>query len=65
MAEWLENPSVLEAVDVIACLVFWSTKVGYNTDQLLALMEERLAVWRERKWEQQPNGTFHHVKDES
>lgn len=60
--EFIEKPSFEEASDSLACLIAWAHLNG-GVHKLLEASERKLAVNWTRRWERQPDGTYHHVKE--
>ncbi|MBV8979683.1 MAG: hypothetical protein JO086_02175 [Acidimicrobiia bacterium] len=61
VGEFLVQPSVNEAIDVLATVVLWAARSGTPPDELLCQAWARLQVWRRRTYVRQPDGTYHHV----
>ncbi|MHB1782905.1 MAG: hypothetical protein ACYCTE_09480 [Acidimicrobiales bacterium] len=49
--EFLDEPSLDEAIDCLANLVHWAHLSGVDSDVFSERAFERLAVWRNRTWE--------------
>ncbi len=60
--EFLDEPSLDEAVDCLANLVHWAHLSGIDSDGFSERAFERLAVWRNRTWERLDDGTWHHIE---
>ena len=58
-AEFLANPSAEEAADALGCLVHFCHLKGLD---LKAAVRAKFEKNKARKWERQPDGTWHHVK---
>lgn len=61
--EFLEEPSLEEAVDSIATLIGWAYFSGYTVSDVQGALRLKLQKNKGRTFERMPDGTYHHVKE--
>lgn len=61
--EFVDDPCLEEAADCFIALLGAVKGAGWDLNQLAAAVTTKTAINRKRKWERQPDGTFHHVKE--
>lgn len=59
--EFIEDPSLDEAADVLLCVLIELRQRGYDLVQLLVVAETKMNLNLLREWEVQPDGTIHHI----
>jgi len=59
--EFVDNPSIDEAADVLITILSWCGQVGHTADDLLAAAEAKMRKNRARKWLLLEDGTYQHV----
>lgn len=62
MGEWLQDPSVDEALDTIATLWLWIRLTQYDVKDINAVFEQKVFKLFARQWEKLPDGRWHHKK---
>lgn len=59
--EFIEDPSLDEAADILLCLVIELRQRGFGLVELLVKAEYKMELNLTREWEVQPDGTIHHI----
>lgn len=58
--EFIEDPCLEEAADVLICVLVELHQRGFHSQQLLDAVEAKMKVNLERTWTRQEDGTYHH-----
>jgi predicted house-cleaning noncanonical NTP pyrophosphatase (MazG superfamily) len=60
-AEFMGNPSLEEAADIVIVLLTQLASRGVTGKHLRRAVRDKLKVNLSRNWERRPDGTIHHV----
>ena len=60
LVEFLENPTLEEAADILVCLSGWAWHKGYSMEVLLDYWAAKNTINLNRTWTRQENGTWQH-----
>jgi phosphoribosyl-ATP pyrophosphohydrolase len=53
----------IEFADCLFCLIHSMAQEGVSVEELRAAFEKKLAINKARKWSQNPDGTYSHIKE--
>lgn len=59
--EFVDSPSLEEAVDAFGCLIAWAHRSGHTQAEFLDTLRDKLAVNKQRAWQRQSDGTYKHT----
>lgn len=62
-AEFADNPCLEEAADVFISLCGALAQFGWTSDDLAVAVDSKMAINENRKWAQQPDGTYQHTTE--